>query len=133
MRNKFVILTIFTLTIVMLSGCTSGSYKTFMAIEKNTKSSMEMSYSTFDGYKYKTVNLQEGDELDLSVEINTKEGNLEISIVDESDHEVFKIDNHEEETNKIIQVEETGKYKIKVEGEHKGSYKINWQINKVSI
>lgn len=130
MKNRSILLAaIPIITIVFLTGCTVGSYTVIIANEKNTPNSMVMSYSSFDGFKYRSLNLREGDNRDLSIDVSTKEGSLEVSLIDEKDNKVFKTENPREEIHRTINIDENGKYRIKVEGNHKGSYRISWDIH----
>ncbi|MBM7872156.1 major membrane immunogen (membrane-anchored lipoprotein) [Clostridium pascui] len=126
-KSKIMIL-INALIILFLVGCSGGSYKSTNSIENNTKNSMEMSYSSFDGHKFNSIKLKEGDELNLNIEIVTKEGTLKITLVDKNDNELFKIENPNELISKKIKIEKDSTYKLKVEGKHKGSYKITWNV-----
>lgn len=126
-KSKVMIL-INTLMILFLVGCSGGSYKSINSIESNTNNSMEMSYSSFDGHKFNSIKLRQGDELNLNIEVITKEGTLKITLVDKNDNELFKVENPKEPINKTIKIEKDSTYKIKVEGKHKGSYKISWDI-----
>lgn len=127
LKNKMIVL-ISELIILFLVGCSGGSYKSTNSIENNTKNSMEMSYSSFDGHKFNSIKLKEGDQLNLNIEIVTKEGDLKITLVDKNDNELFKIENPKELIRKTIKIEKDSTYKLKVEGKHKGSYKITWNV-----
>lgn len=126
-KSKIIIL-INSLMILFLVGCSGGSYKSTNSIENNTNNSMEMSYSSFEGHKFNSFKLKEGDELNLNIEVITKEGTLKISLVDKNDNELFKIENPKESVKKVIKIEKDSTYKLKVEGKHKGSYKITWNV-----
>lgn len=126
-KSKAMIL-INTLIILFLVGCSGGSYKCVNSIENNTNNSMEMSYSSFDGHKFNSIKLKKGDELNLNIEVITEEGTLKITLVDKNDNELFKVENPKESINKTIKIEKDSTYKVKVEGKHKGSYKITWDV-----
>lgn len=111
-----------------LVGCSGGGYRTVMSSENSTNNRTEMTYSSFKGSKFTSLKLKQGDILDLDVEVVTREGNLTISLIDEGNKELVKIENPKEPVKKNIKVDKDGTYKIKVEGNHKGSYKINWNV-----
>jgi len=113
---------------VFLIGCSGGSYRTVMSSENSTNNGTEMTYSSFKGSKFTSLKLKQGDILDLDAQVVTREGNLTISFIDESNKELVKIENPKEPVKKNIKVDKDGTYKIKVEGNHKGSYKINWNV-----
>lgn len=126
-KNKMMIL-VNALVILFLIGCSGGSYKSINSIENNTNNSMESSYSSFNGHKFSSFKLEKGDELNLNIEVITKEGTLKITLIDKNDNELFKVENPKELITKTIKIEKDDTYKVKVEGEHKGSYKIAWDV-----
>lgn len=125
-KNKIIIPMLIVLISLFSAGCSAGSYKTKMSVENNTPKRMQMSYSSFEGYKYTSIKLKKGDELTLNVNVTTEKGNLKISVLDEDDTELFKTENPKEEITKTIKIDKDADYKIKVEGKHKGKYKITW-------
>ncbi|EJO5349166.1 hypothetical protein NRP93_003324 [Clostridium botulinum] len=128
LKTKIIVPMITLLITVILVGCSGGSYKTIKSKENNTQNSMEMSYSEFKGYKFTSIKLKKGDRLNLNIDVNTEEGNLEILLLDENDKALFKVKNPEKPVNKTININKDSTYKIKVDGKHKGSYKITWDI-----
>lgn len=127
LKIKMTILMIALVTLFS-TGCSNGKYKSIMSFENNTNNSIKMSYSSFEGYKYRKLKLKEGDELNLNIEVTTKEGTLIISLTDKDDNEVFKVENPVEPIAETIKIEEDSTYTLKIEGEHKGSYNITWDI-----
>ncbi|MFD3156789.1 hypothetical protein ACFIJ5_08015 [Haloimpatiens sp. FM7330] len=130
LKTKIIIPMISLLVLIFLVGCSGGSYKTKSSDESNTNNSMKMSYSDFEGYKFTSIKLKKGDELNLNINVTTEEGNLKITFVDENDNELFKVENPKEQINKTIEINKDATYKIKVGGKHKGSYNITWDIKK---
>ncbi|WP_315080591.1 hypothetical protein [uncultured Clostridium sp.] len=128
LKTKIIILMNILLITLFLVGCSGGSYKIKSSIENNTNNSMVMSYSNFEGYKFTTLKLKNGDKLNLNIKVTTEEGNLKIALIDENDDELFKVGNPKDEIVKTIEINKDGTYKLKVEGNHKGSYKIDWDI-----
>lgn len=127
LKGKMTILMI-TLTTLFFTGCSGGKYNSIMSVENNTNNSIEMSYSSFDGYKYKKFKLKQGDELNLNVEVTTEEGTLIISLADKNNNELFKVENPIKSITETIKIEKDSTYTLKIEGKHKGSYKITWNI-----
>lgn len=129
MRNlKVKVITTMIVVVMFLVGCSGGGYRTVMSMENNTNNKTEMSYSSFKGSKFTSLKLKNGDELNLNVEVVTKEGNLTITLIDESNKELFKTENPKEPIKEKIKIDKDSTYKIKVEGNHKGSYKITWDV-----
>jgi len=126
LKIKLIISMNILLITLFLAGCSVGSYKTKSSTENDTNNSMEMSYSSFEGSKFTPIKLKNGDELKLDIQVTTEEGNLKIALIDEKDNELFKIENPKEQIVKTIKINKYATYKVKVEGTHKGSYKIIW-------
>lgn len=131
-KNKIILgigVAIICVVIVFSIGISGGSAKTVMSIGSNTKSSMKMIYKSFDGEKYRILNLNSGDTLDVNIDVTTKSGDLNVFILDNNNNEIYNVKNPDKVITKSIDIKEDGKYTIKVEGKHSGSYKINWDIN----
>ena len=126
LKNKIIISIL--LIILFLVGCSGGSYKTKCSVEDNTKNSMVMSYLNFEGYKFTTIKLKNGDKLNFNIKVTTEEGNLKVMLINEKNEELFSVENPKEDIIKTIEISKDGNYKLKVEGNHKGSYEIFWDI-----
>ena len=126
MINKKYILLIIVLTIILLSGCTYGSYSSTRAVEISTSSQMSMSYEKFNGYKATSIKVKEGNPVDVNVDIVSNTGKLDMSITDEKDHSVYE--GKDIPTSSFsVSLDKPGDYKLIVSGEkHSGSYKITW-------
>ncbi len=105
-KTKLLLLLCILIIIVLLNKCstTDGNYKTNKAKEHSSKSSIEMTYKNFKGYKYKIL-------------------------IDEDDHTLYKIENIDNSLIQTIVIPHDGKYKIQVEGDHSGSFKISWDVD----
>ena len=114
---------------LLIIGCTWGSYITTDSIENNTSSSMSMKYGTFKGYKCTNVNLKSGDILKLSIDIKTKSGYLDVYLLNKDNDEIYRLENPQESVEEEIEIEKDGKYIIKVDGNHSGSYDIKWKVS----
>lgn len=125
---------IFTLPLIF-TGCSThgssngGNYKILNSKDTTTPSSIEMSYSNFEGYKYKVLDLKKDDNLTITTDVNTEYGDLKIALISEAEEEIFKIESSLDDITKTIQISADGKYKIMVQGTHSGSYKVNWAIS----
>lgn len=105
-----------------------GSFTTIMSIELNTKNSMRMYYHSFSGNKYTSLNLKKGDKLILNVSVNTKQGNLKVSLDNGNNKELFSTENPKKTVTKTININETDNYKLQVSGKHKGSFYVKWRV-----
>ena len=126
MKNKILILITCVLIFAVLSGCTTGSYLTVGSIQKNTSSSMSMSYYKFDGHKSTKIHVKEGEVIEVNVDIVTTKGKIDLSIVDEKEQSVYQGTDIPTSTF-IVSLDKAGDYELTVNAEnHKGSYKISW-------
>lgn len=130
MRKRIWLITILLGLFFLLSGCnfTGGSYSTTISKENNGKNNMEMIYSNFSGYRYTRLKLKAEDEIELKIQVNTDSGNLKVAMIDPNENEIFSVENPENQVVKKIKIDTDGKYEIKVQGNHSGSYKIKWNI-----
>lgn len=114
----------------LLIGCTSGSSVEIMSNEKDTSTSMAMSYEKFDGDKSKTIQIKDGEKGTVSVDIVSTSGELNILITDK-DGVAYYQGNNTPTSTFSVNLDKEGEYTIKVEAkDHKGSYNISWNITK---
>ncbi|MDF2988179.1 MAG: hypothetical protein K0R50_3689 [Eubacterium sp.] len=124
--NRFKILIICIITIVILSGCTYGSFTSVGSIEVNTFSKMSMSYQKFNGYKSTDIHVDEGETVEINADIVTEKGKIGMTIEDEDDKKVYEGTDIPTSNFKVT-LDKAGDYKVTVTGDkHKGSYKISW-------
>lgn len=131
-KNKVITVIVIIVACVIVAfavGPHEGNANTVMSIASSTKSSMKMIYKSFDGEKYKTLNLKSGQKLDVNIDVTTESGELTVLILDKDKNEIYSVKNPSEKISKSIDIKESGKYTIKVEGKHSGSYRIDWDIN----
>ncbi|MGZ9584707.1 hypothetical protein [Paenibacillus marinisediminis] len=114
------------LLMVSLAGCTSDGYTTIGSIGNNTNTMMSMSYKFFDGHKGKTITVKGPTE--VSVEVESIKGKLNISIEDENGEYAYQ--GTDIPTSAFqVQLDQQGKYKLSIDAEdHEGSYHISWKI-----
>lgn len=127
MKTRIMGLVLCMMMVFQLVGCTSGSYSVLLANEKNTSNSISMKYSKFNGYKQTTLTLKENETVDVSVDIVTSEGHLDLSIIDENEQSAYQGTDIPTSSFKVT-LDKAGKYKIKVSADnHSGSYAISWK------
>lgn len=131
MKKRLLIITIISILAISLFGCnSSGKYVVKkMSKEDNGNNYMEMTYEYFDGYKYKKVEANKGNILELSLNVTTKGGKLNILVLNDKEEEIYSNYDLNGNINEKINIDEDGKYMIKIEGDkHEGSYDINWKV-----
>jgi hypothetical protein len=91
---------------------------------KDTDKSMEMSYDKFSGTKTRSVILAAGTV--VAGDINTNDGALSISVVDESGNIAYKGKHISTNSFSLMAVNDSV-YTIRIVGNnHNGSYKLLW-------
>ncbi|MFA9382078.1 MAG: hypothetical protein ACERKO_13565, partial [Acetanaerobacterium sp.] len=85
MRRKIMAVTVVLAMLALFAGCTRSGGTTILAVENNTSTEMSMSYKYFDGYREKTITLEEGQTLEVLVDIVSEHGILDLSITDGAD------------------------------------------------
>jgi hypothetical protein len=126
MRNRSLLFSLIILIIVVLSGCTYGSYSSVGSVEINLPGKMSMSYSKFNGYKATPIHVKKGEPIDVNVNIVSKEGKINVSITDEKDKYIYQ-GKDIPTSSFVVTLDKEGDYKIRVDGaKHSGSYKITW-------
>lgn len=130
-KTKLLLLLCVLIIIILLTKCSNndGNYKTKKSKDYSSKSSMEMTYKNFKGYKYKSLKLNRDDELALHIELNNEGGDLAISLIDEDDQTLYQTKNIDNSLVQTIVIPHDGKYKIQVEGDHSGGFKIRWNVD----
>ena len=130
--NKKLIINIFIILwcMTLFCACSNAKYTTLMSTDNSTRNSMAMSYEKFSGDYDKTIDLVDGDTLNLRVKISTDSGSLSAKLYDEDDEEVFNTDSSKDNLAKDIHIHKDGEYKIEVSGEHSGSFDVSWEIEK---
>ena len=131
MKKRLLIITIISILAISLFGCnSSGKYVVKkMSREDNGNNYMEMTYEYFDGYKYKKVEANKGNILELSLNVTTKGGKINILVLNDKEEEIYSNYDLNGNINEKINIDEDGKYMIKIEGDkHEGSYDISWKV-----
>ena len=121
---KKVLLPFLLVIILLFTGC-STSFQ-IGAIESNSSNEFHASYYDLSGSKVKKVTVKEGKPLDISMDIVTKKGTLDVLIYKD------KNDNQYEghalaTTTSTVTLSDPGTYTIKVIAKkHRGSYTFKW-------
>lgn len=120
--KKAGLLFLLLLALLGLGGC---SFQ-FGYSGNNSTHEMSGSYYKFSGDKDKEITLEEGETLDILVDIVTKEGIIDVSIMD--DNEVYIYEGNDLQTTSFtVTLSEPGEYTLKVEAkDHKGSFSLTW-------
>lgn len=128
-------LVIFLVTIVILiAGCSGGNYTITIGEVDFKKDSASGSYERFNGYKYKDIKLEEGNIINLNLNVITEEGCLEVKVLDKENNEMLIMDSYTVEQEQQLFIEKTGKYKIRVEGDkHKGEFLLEWDVSNTDL
>jgi|GEM_PF-3260949 len=110
-----------------LVGNEGGQYTTVGSISSNMGSQMKSSYQHFEGTKYRSLFLVQGDTFYLEASVKTEEGSLTLSVLDPDGVVLYSISDPEEPVVLELEILVTGEYRLQLEGDHKGGYVLDWQ------
>lgn len=119
-------LLIFPLMLVLILGLAGCSTLEIGSIENNTSSKMTGSYTMLSGTKEHRLTVKDGEPVDVSVDIVTKSGKIDIFIFKDKDN--YEYEGHDVKTSDFsVALSDPGKYTIRVKAhKHKGSYSFKW-------
>lgn len=122
MKEKNIILILFVVLTIFITGCTYGSYSIKIGSIDMEKDEISGSYSNFNGFKERKYDFSESSPVSFNANIETESGQLKISILDENENIIHEIDKSGVSS---IEIKEPYKYTIRVEGiDHKGSFSV---------
>lgn len=120
-KPTLIVLLVFLL--LALVGCSGDANKN--VVNRDTDTSMELSYDLFSGENTKTVELKANAQ--ISVDIITNGGDFALSITDEDGKSAYT-GNKIPSGSFVVTVDKDGKYSLKVTAiSHVGGYKITWE------
>jgi hypothetical protein len=111
-----------------LIGNEGGEYTVVGSISSNMGSQMKQSYESFEGTKYRTIAIVKGTEFHLKAKIKTESGSLTLSFIDPNGEVLYSESNPEGLVEVNIPIAISGEYRLQVEGEHQGSYSLDWAV-----
>ncbi|BES64909.1 hypothetical protein SANA_13480 [Gottschalkiaceae bacterium SANA] len=111
-----------------LIGNEGGEYTVVGSISSNMGSQMKQSYDSFEGTKYRTIAIVKGTEFHLKALIKTESGSLTLSFIDPNGEVLYSESNPEGFVEVNIPIVTSGEYRLQVEGEHQGSYSLDWAV-----
>lgn len=107
---------------LLLTSCETAQ----MAVETHTPTSMSMKYDKFTGQKEKSIQVEEGQPLEVGFEITTDSGQLDISLTDGQGNPSYQ-GKQIQTSSFIVQLDQPGNYHLVVKAkQHKGSFGISW-------
>jgi hypothetical protein len=125
--KKIIMLTLILLLAIGFSGCSKGFSIQIGAIENNSKKEMSASYMKFDGTKEKEITVDDGETIDIAVDIETEGGAIDVFIYNEDDE--YSYEGRDIPTSSFtVTLSEAGTYTLKVvSNNHKGGYSFKWK------
>ncbi len=123
--RKLLPLLLILICFVSFSGCSSGIE--IGSAGNSTSNKITMSYYLFSGTKSRKITVEKDKPVDVSCEIETERGSLDISITDEAGNSSYT--GQDLETNSfIVTLTEEGTYTVVVKAKnHKGGFNISWE------
>jgi hypothetical protein len=112
---------------LLFTACPYSSKTTVLSIENNTPTSAEMSYKDFNGTINRDIVVSSGETCEVSFQITTESGNLNLSLTGQDGNEQYKGSNVTT-SNFSVTLTAPQTYTLTIKGDHhSGSYKIAWQ------
>ncbi len=125
--SRFLI-TLFFL-ILLIPGCSGGKYTIIRGTIRHSRNTISGSYQKFDGEYFKTLHLETGWELTISIEADTDKGSLSLVLVDPYANAFVTQSFSEERKTRELVADQAGRYKIKIVGEnHQGNFSVQWTV-----
>lgn len=122
MKEKNIILILFVVLAIFVTGCTYGSYSIKIGSVDMEKDEINGSYSEFNGFKERKYDFSESSSVSFNTNIKTESGQLKILILDENENIIHEIDKSGVSS---IEIKEPYEYTIRVEGiDHKGNFSV---------
>ena len=128
MKKVSLLLVLFIILFGLL-GCTRGSGIVTKSKEYNTLTKMSMSYEKFTGYKQTEIKVDEGETVDVFVDIVTDDGTINAYISKDNEKDNCDYEGQDIQTSSFtVTLSEPGTYAIRVDADdHKGSYSFSWE------
>ena len=125
--KKYLIL-LLVLPVFLLTSCSTTKIGW---VEMNYGNDFEASYQLFDGEERERIQLDAGDTISLSYELNVEDGALTIQFVDPDGDTVWEETFLEDEENVFdFTAEASGRYSLVVAGDNaEGSFDLTWDIS----
>ena len=113
---------------ILLTGC-SGSWVIINGFTYNTPTKISMRYDRFDGYKTKTLDVEAGETVVVSVKVVTNSGLLDAFIAKDNNTNDCSYQGNDIPTSSFtVNLTSEGKYTIRVDADnHSGSFSFEWE------
>jgi hypothetical protein len=124
--KKLLLLLSILIMIFSLNGCAKSCSFQIGAVENSSSHKMSGSYYKLNGTKTKEITVKDGETLDISVDIKTKSGSIDVFIYNENKE--YSYEGNDVPTSTFtVSLTEPGKYTIEVKAKnHKGGYSFEW-------
>lgn len=124
--SKFLVL--MAACLILLSGCSGGSYKISVGEIRQSNNRIWGTYRRFTGHYYTTLNLHRNDVVHVNYRFKSEDkGTISARIVEPDGATLKTIDSPRDE----ITIKKNGTHKLIVEGDrHRGGFVLNWVLNK---
>lgn len=138
MKNSIKIILLLIILVLTSTGCSKTKFQIkaptkdevlISASEEVTPTSIAMSYNAFTGYRSKIIDLDQCETCDISIDVISTSGNLDLSILDATGELAYK-ESSIPTGSLFLSLAGGTRYTIKVNAiDHVGSFDINFLIN----
>jgi len=131
MRRKFLLTLLFTVFLgITVFGCSATSSLKRGWVETSGLSHANVRYNYFDGVERMSFRAEEGDKIQLDIDVQVEEGSLAINLEDPDGNQVWTRTYQEDvEESASLSAPERGRYYLRMVGEAtEGGYEISWDV-----
>lgn len=129
-KSTILFSSVIVIVMLLLSGCTTGSYSVKNGNENNTTTKMSMSHDSFNGHKQTKITVKKDNPIEVMVNFTTESGTISAYISNDKgdDTENYIYEGNDIQTSSFtVNLTEAGTYIIRVDGaDHSGSYSFSW-------
>lgn len=116
---------------VMLAGCSGNSTFKRGWVESSLPGRRTARFAYFDGTERASFSVQEGERIDLTLDLDIQGGNLSLRVIDPAGDIMWEETYRQAAQDSLsFQAQESGRCQLVLEAEDaKGSYNIQWSTN----
>lgn len=121
-------LLVFLLSLLVLSGCRSGSGVRIGWVGRSVPGVMEARFVRFNGSQYQRVRLEEEDRLSITYSAELDAGKLTVALVAPDKSTVFEAEAKNQEETSEVAITKSGVYRVLIRAEQaKGRFTVTWK------
>lgn len=130
MYLKSILSLLLSLIALMTPACSNSQVRVGF-VGSQVGNSMEYDYSLFTGREQKTLDLEQGQTLDLNFDVLVESGSIRLQLIDNNGNVPWEEYFQEDSSGSVdLQIDGDGFYKISVTGQKaEGGFDIDWELH----